>query len=240
MLAMRRCDVLANRVSAEPVDAAFALFEVDRVRWQVPMHYRMAPPVEVDPFLSNAGGRKNERPERTIERISHLWSPDTLRVTNCTAIPQRKSHRDRNPRELRVGGSRVVPRRAERQRFDRTVGNLAQSNCIDPRASELKLQLEAVFVEHRLQVAINAISEHRLPIRLVVPVDLVDEKQHVHTVEERPHGVRQSGGRAPQFRAELLIELTTNSGQRAISDVAGAVDGQQRKVFVPAWRRRLF
>ena len=51
---MPRGDVVADGMAAVAVDSAFALLEVDRVRRRVPVHDRVAPPVEVDALLADA------------------------------------------------------------------------------------------------------------------------------------------------------------------------------------------
>ena len=65
-------DVLAHGVALVAVHPAFALLEVDGVRWQVPVHDRMAVGVEVQPLLANRRGREDEGPEWGVERLSHL------------------------------------------------------------------------------------------------------------------------------------------------------------------------
>lgn len=61
-------DVAAHGMAAEPVYAAFALLEVDRVGWQVPVHCCVAPPVEIDALLADT--RRSRRGLRRSPKCS--------------------------------------------------------------------------------------------------------------------------------------------------------------------------
>jgi hypothetical protein len=50
-------------VSFVAVDSALTLFEVNGVRWQIPVDDRVAVLVEVEAFLTDRCGREDERPE---------------------------------------------------------------------------------------------------------------------------------------------------------------------------------
>ena len=159
-MAVGGCDVLTDGVSAETVHPAFALFEVDGVRREVPVHHRMAPPMEVDSLLPDACRCENEWPERTVERVADLRSANALGVFGRCAVPQREAHGDWDLRKVSIAGPRVIAGRAKCQGFDRAIGDLTDCADIDTRSAELEFELEAVLVEHSLQVAVSAIPEH--------------------------------------------------------------------------------
>ena len=69
---MSRGDILAYGVALVAVNAAFALFKVDGVRWQVPVHHRVAVGMEIQPLLADRRGREDEGPEGGVERLAYL------------------------------------------------------------------------------------------------------------------------------------------------------------------------
>jgi hypothetical protein len=84
-------DVAAHGMAAEPVDAAFALLEVDRVGWQVPVHNCVAPPVEVDSFLADTRRGEHKRPERAVEGAANLRLPGAFHLMAFAAVAEGKS-----------------------------------------------------------------------------------------------------------------------------------------------------
>ena len=64
--------VLAYGVTHVTVHASFPLFEVDRVRWEVPMDDCVAVEVEIETLLADRGRGEHERPERRVERRPHI------------------------------------------------------------------------------------------------------------------------------------------------------------------------
>jgi hypothetical protein len=51
------CEVATNRMIAVAVDAPVSLLEINRATRQIPMHYGVAVPVEVQPLLADRGKR---------------------------------------------------------------------------------------------------------------------------------------------------------------------------------------
>ena len=85
---MSGCDVASHRVSAVAVDATFALFEVDWVDGGVPVQQGVAPPMEVDAFLPDAGRGQHEGPEGAIEGLPDLRLASALLVLLASAVAQ--------------------------------------------------------------------------------------------------------------------------------------------------------
>jgi hypothetical protein len=46
------------------MNPSLSLLKVNRVGWEIPMHYGMAIKVEIQPFLPDRGRRQDEWPER--------------------------------------------------------------------------------------------------------------------------------------------------------------------------------
>lgn len=65
-------EVAADNEAVEAVDAAFSLFEVDGVGRGVPVDGGVAPSVEVDAFLADAGGGEDPGPEGAVESGADL------------------------------------------------------------------------------------------------------------------------------------------------------------------------
>ena len=131
-LPRRSCD----RVAPEAVHPALALFEVDRVRGQVPVHDRVAPPVEVDALLPDAGRREHERPERAVERVADLGR--TPLSASSARRPRSAMRSARSTGSLEVASAARASYRGgpQSERLDGAIGDLAQrsdrSRC--PRA----------------------------------------------------------------------------------------------------------
>ncbi len=81
----RRSDESRDR---RAVDPSLALLEVDRAPWEVPVDDCMAPPVEVDALLPDAGRDEDERSERAVERRPDSAVTDVGIVTKASAVPQ--------------------------------------------------------------------------------------------------------------------------------------------------------
>jgi hypothetical protein len=65
-------DVLAYRVAFEAMYAAFSLFQVHRIWWEIPMNNFVAVCVKVEAFLSDGGRCENKWPEWGIERAPNI------------------------------------------------------------------------------------------------------------------------------------------------------------------------
>ena len=68
--AVSLCQVLADEMALETVDAALALLQIDGIRRQIPMHERMAIGMEIEPLLPDRSRGKNEGTEGRIERVA--------------------------------------------------------------------------------------------------------------------------------------------------------------------------
>src|SRR2546430_13186152 len=66
-LSMTVGDVAPDGVAAITVYATLTLLEVHRIGRRIPVHHRVAPPMEIDALLADAGGCEDERPERAVE-----------------------------------------------------------------------------------------------------------------------------------------------------------------------------
>ena len=67
-----RSHVFSHSVPLVPVDAAFALLELDCVRRQVPVHDGVAVGVVVQPLMADGREREDEAPEGGVEGLAHL------------------------------------------------------------------------------------------------------------------------------------------------------------------------
>src|SRR5258708_39832531 len=67
-----------HRESAEPLDAPFTLFQVERTGAEVPMQELLAPNVEIQPLLPERGRREHMRPEGRIEGPPHVVGSEAV------------------------------------------------------------------------------------------------------------------------------------------------------------------
>src|SRR5690606_12032397 len=67
------CNILANSVPLKPMYSALSLFEVDGIRWQVPVRDGMAVVMEIKALLPDRGGNQHKRPEWRVERRPHAF-----------------------------------------------------------------------------------------------------------------------------------------------------------------------
>ena len=95
-------DVLADRVTLVAIHATLALLEVDGVAREIPVDDRVAPPVEVDPLLSDGGGRQHERPERRVEGRPDLREAGLILGVARAAEAQRVPARERDSLAVEV------------------------------------------------------------------------------------------------------------------------------------------
>jgi len=70
-----RGEVLPDGVAFVTVDAPFALFKIDRVRWEVPVDDGVAVGVEVEPFLAYRSRSEHEWPEGRVEGVAKTLGP---------------------------------------------------------------------------------------------------------------------------------------------------------------------
>src|SRR5438093_4338048 len=68
------------------VDSSFALFKIDRIGWQVPMHDVPAKQVKVEPLLSNGGCRQHKWPEGRVERFPYCGLAAGLRLLEAGTL----------------------------------------------------------------------------------------------------------------------------------------------------------
>jgi len=61
-------DLLTDRQSLEPIDAALTLFDIDRIARQIPVNDLTAVEMEVQPLLSYRGRGERECLRRTTAR----------------------------------------------------------------------------------------------------------------------------------------------------------------------------
>ena len=83
------------------MDSSLALFEVDRVGRQVPVHDDVAVRMEVEALLADGRADEGERPERRVEGLTQLRSPRGL-LAGCTvaALIVAEAHRERRVQTL--------------------------------------------------------------------------------------------------------------------------------------------
>ena len=63
------------------VDTALALFEVNWIRGEIPVHHGVAVPVKVEPLLSDGSGTQHKRPKGRVE-----CGTDGVQVLTCLLI----------------------------------------------------------------------------------------------------------------------------------------------------------
>lgn len=80
-------NVLADGVTGEPIDPALPLLEVNRVRRKVPVDDGVAPPVEVDPFLPDAGRSEHEGGKGAVEGMPDFTLPNRLSCIGLIRSP---------------------------------------------------------------------------------------------------------------------------------------------------------
>src|ERR1700728_3053394 len=103
-------------MAAEPVHAAFALLEVHRVGRKVPVHYCVAPPVEIDALLADTRSGEHKRPERAVEGVAHLWLSGAFDVMALAAVAQGKAAAERDGLAGLVGIETLIAGRAHGHR----------------------------------------------------------------------------------------------------------------------------
>ena len=81
-----RGDIPAHRVALVARDASLALFEIDGIAGQVPVHEAMAPRMEIEPLLPDRGARKDEWAKRAVEGRSNRILADDSFVR--TGVPE--------------------------------------------------------------------------------------------------------------------------------------------------------
>ena len=145
-VAVPRREIAANGVALEAVYAPLALFEIYRIRRQVPMHHGVAVLMEVEPLLADRRRGQYERPERRVERLSHLtFTGQGLVLRYPASEPNRKVvaeaerlHLKATVADREVGG--VVDARSHAQRLTHLASDCvnlspAADFCVTPRLS---------------------------------------------------------------------------------------------------------
>ena len=96
--------VLPDGVSVISVHTPFALFQVNRVGWEIPMNDGVTVPVEVKPFLPYRGRAQHEGPEGRVERCADVVQVQASLLIRGTApvtyVSSREvlTHRNQLPR----------------------------------------------------------------------------------------------------------------------------------------------
>ena len=97
--------VFADGVPFVAVHPALALLEINGVAGKVPMHDGVTPPVKIDALLPDGSSRKNERPERRVERCPDLGEPGFLVASLRAAKPQSVPAGERDTPVVKVIGN---------------------------------------------------------------------------------------------------------------------------------------
>ena len=100
-LAVGGSHVAPDGMSLVAVNAALALFKIDRIARQVPVGQPMAPGVKIQPLLSDRGAGKHQGPERAVERSANHVLADVLVVLRAQMAEAESEHRS-NPDFLRI------------------------------------------------------------------------------------------------------------------------------------------
>ena len=162
-------DVLADGVTLVAIDASLTLLEVDGVAREVPVDDGVAPPVEVDPLLTDRRRRQHKRPERRVEGRPDFGEAGFVLLVSGAAKPQRVPAREGDPLALEVvdvGGA--VDRLPEGDGSPRGRGQRDQpfvGRGVDARLSG---EVVDVLVENGLEPSVDAVAGDPAPIRAVV------------------------------------------------------------------------
>ena len=160
--------VAADREPCVAVDASLSLLEVDGIGRRVPVNDGVAPPVEVDAFLTHARRGEHPWPEGAVEGRTNLGKAGRLvRLAHC-AVSKCEPASEADSSTWAMEGEGGLGRRAQRKRAANRLREGEERFVIDGSGEAFcDRQVMNMFIEHCLQVAPSAICEHCSPVHVV-------------------------------------------------------------------------